>query len=251
MFDIAPAKFRQEMKLHYEHVAGGICQVFPGYPVVHFNMVLGLGFTEPVTVEVLQQVETIYKKAEQSVYLIQFAEGIQQAEPANVFELMNYRVGGIWERIVWHAASVTALSSNRDIYVELVDHSTVNAWEKFILDLYHYPAEGWLTAFVTDKWYNFIAIENNNIIACRSVFIDDGIAWSGVEAPVPIVMTNDLEPDRIIWTHIQQLCLEKNVKLIAADIEMPAPGRDTAIYKSFAELGFTVAYSRKLYRKNS
>jgi hypothetical protein len=45
MFDIAPEKFRQEKKLYYEHVGGGICEVFPDYPVVHFDMMLGLGFT--------------------------------------------------------------------------------------------------------------------------------------------------------------------------------------------------------------
>ncbi len=250
MFDIAPGKFRQQMKLYYEHIAGGICQVFPGYPVVHFNMVMGLGFTEPVTMEVLQQVEAVYKKAEQPVYLIQFSETIQKAKPENVFELMNYRIAGIWERIVWHAAPVTTLHSNRNIHVRLVDDSTVNAWQDFILNLYHYPAKDWLPAFITSNWYNFIAIENNSIVACRSVYINGEIAWSGVEAPVPVVMTNDLEPDYILWKHIQQFCLERNVKLIAADIESPSPGRNTPIYTSFAELGFTVAYPRKLYRKN-
>ena len=250
MFDIAPEKFKQEMKLYYEHVGGGICQVFPGYPVVHFNMVMGLGFTEPVTAHILQQVEAIYIKASQPVYMIQFCESIQRAEPADVFEIMNYRVGGIWERIVWHAKPVASLSTDRDIRVELVKHATVNAWQNFILDLYHYPAKGWLPAFVTDNWFNFIAIENDNIVACRSVFINNDLAWSGVEAPVPVVMTNDLEPDRILWRYIQQFCLLKNVKLIAADIEMPSPERNTPVYTSFAALGFTVEYPRKLYRKN-
>ena len=67
MFDIAPEKFRQQMKLYYEELAGGICQVFPGYHVVRFNMVMGLGFTEPVTRKVLEQVEAIYNKAAQPV----------------------------------------------------------------------------------------------------------------------------------------------------------------------------------------
>jgi len=250
MFDIAPENFRQEMKLYYEGVAGGICQVFPGYPVVHFNMVLGLGFTEPVTINVLQQVEAVYNKAGQPVYLIQFCESIQRAEPENVFELMNYRVGGIWERIVWYAKPVAVLSTIRNIHVELVNHSTANAWQSFILNLYHYPARDWLPAFVTDNWYNFIAIENDNIVAYRSIFINNDLAWSGIEAPVPFVMTNDLKPDRILWNYIQQFCLEKNVKLIVADIEMPSPERNTPIYTSFTELGFTVEYPRKLYRKN-
>ncbi len=98
------------MKLYYEELAGGICQVFPGYHVVRFNMVMGLGFTEPVTRKVLEQVEAIYNKAAQPVYMIQFCESIQKPEPANVFETMNYRIGGIWERIVWHPKRHTNLS---------------------------------------------------------------------------------------------------------------------------------------------
>ena len=79
MFDIAPEEFRKKMKLFYKQVGGGICEVLPFYPVVHFNMVMGLGFTEPVTGKVLAQVEKIYADAQQSVYLIQFAEEVQKA----------------------------------------------------------------------------------------------------------------------------------------------------------------------------
>lgn len=251
MFDIAPEQFRRQTKLRYEPVGGGICQVFPGYPIVHFNMVLGLGFTEPVTKEVLQQVEEIYNAASQPVYMIQFCESIQRAEPENIFDIMNYRVGGTWDRITWRCTPVMPLITGRNIRVEQVTGDTAGAWEKFILDLYHYPARDWLRAFVTSSWHNFIAIENDAIIACRSLFTGtDNIAWSGVEAPVPVVMTSDLEPDRVLWKHIQEFCWKKNIALIAADIEMPSLERNTAIYKAYEALDFTVEYSRKLYRKN-
>jgi len=250
MFDIAPENFREKMKMFYRQVGGGICEVFPLYPVVHFNMVMGLGFTEPVTKEILHRVENIYADAGQLVYMIQFSDEVQKAEPANIFEEMNYRVGGGWERITWRPQPILPLQSNRNISVQEVTKDTAYAWEKFILDLYHYPAKDWLPAFVADGWHNFIAIENNNIVACRSIYINsNNFAWSGVEAPVPIVMTNDLEPDRVIWKHIQQFCLERNITLLVADIESPSPQRDTSIYQSFAGLGFKVEYLRKLYRK--
>lgn len=248
MFDLAPESFRREMNLYYEHAGGGICQVFPKYPVVHFNMVMGLGFTEPVTRKVLERVEGIYREAGQPVYMIQFSDDIQSAEPAGVFEDIGYNVGGIWERIVWHAATVVPVDTNTRI--EEVTAATVNDWADFIINLYRYPAREWLPALLADKWHHFIAIENDKIVACRSIFIsDDNIAWSGVEAPVPVVMTDNMEPDRALWRHIQQFCLQQNVGLIAADIEKPSPGRDTPVYQSFADLGFTVAYPRKLYRK--
>ena len=99
-------------------------------------------------------------------------------------------------------------------------------------------------------WEHFIAYENNQLVAVRSVYIGkNNIAWSGVEAPVSIVMTKDLEPDRMIWKHLQQHCFDNNIEYLIADIEYPSPGRDTEVYHSYAELGFVVKYLRKLYRK--
>src|SRR4051812_44514352 len=60
MFDIAPEGFRKKMNLYYEKIHGGTCCVFPKFPVVHFNMVIGLGFTETLTGEIMKQVEKIY-----------------------------------------------------------------------------------------------------------------------------------------------------------------------------------------------
>ena len=250
MFDIAPENFRKQMNLYYEKIGGAICFVFPKYPVVHFNMVIGLGFTEIVSKEILQQVDCLYANEKQPVYMIQFCDAIQQCEPG-IFETMNYRVGGGWERITWQPVPVEPLQISRNIHIEEVTLDTAAAWEKFILDIYRYPAYEWLFNFAGKKgWHHFLAYENNNIVACRSIYIGkNNFAWSGVEAPVPVVMTNDLEPDRILWKHIQQFCLEKNVALLVADIEMPAPERNTLVYKSFEELGFTVQYLRKLYRK--
>lgn len=250
MFDIAPSPFKEEMKIFYKQVAGGTCLVFPKYPVVHFNMVMGLGFAEPITRKVLQEVEQVYMNEKQPVFMIHYCEEIQKAEPLDIFEIMNYKVGGAWERIVWKPVPTGLLQTQRNIHVEKITASTAIEWEKFIIDCYHYPVKGWLLNFIAEGWHHFAAYENDKIIACRSIYIgENNMAWSGVEAPVPVVMTNDLEPDRILWKHIQQFCYEKKVKLLAADIEVPDSERNTPIYHSFKELGFEVKYLRKLMRK--
>ena len=250
MFDLAPPAYRKQMNLYYRKTGGGICLVFPKYPVVHFNMVIGLGFTEPLTKQILQGVEDIYRSAAQPVYLIQFCEEVQRCEPG-LFESMNYKPGGAWERITWEPVPVNTLQTTRKITIEEVTPETAASWEKFVLDIYQYPAHEWLVNFAGKKgWHHFLAYENNTIIASRSVYFgENNFVWSGVEAPVPVLMTSDLEPDRLLWNHIQQFCFEKKAALLVADIEMPAPARDTPVYQSFEELGFKVQYSRKLYRK--
>ena len=120
-----------------------------------------------------------------------------------------------------------------------------------MLDIYNYPAHGWLKSLWNVKgWAHFLAYENDKIIACRSLYIrKNNLAWTGIDTPVPIVMTNDLEPDRMIFQHMQQYCIDNGVEYLMADIEVPSPERNTPIYQSFTELGFKVEYLRKLYRK--
>ena len=77
----------------------------------------------------------------------------------------------------------------------------------------------------------------------------NNMAWSGIDTPVPIVMTKDLEPDKIIFEYMQQYCIDNGIKYLVADIEFPSQQRNTEIYKSFHELGFEISYLRKLYRK--
>jgi hypothetical protein len=251
MFDIAPVTFKEEQGMFYKHIGGATCLIFPKYPIVHFNMVIGLGFEEPVTPNLLDKIEDLYRRAAQPIYMIQYFDDLKSYDTSSVFASKGYRVAGGWERILWHAQAITELSTTRAISVKKVTAEDADAWEKFIIDLYHYPVAGWLRSFWGKKgWEHFLAYENDKIIAARSVFLgSDKIAWSGVEAPVPVVMTNDLEPDRIIWKHIQQHCLHNDIEYLAADIEFPSPGRNTEVYKSFGQLGFIVTYLRRLYRK--
>jgi hypothetical protein len=250
MFDIAPEEFRKRVKLFYRNVGGGTCQVFPNYPIVHFNMVLGLGFTEPLTDTLLREVENIYAAAGQPAYMVQFCHEIQEALPQDLFAAMNYHCAGTWERVVWWPQYVAPVVTTRNLTVKKITAGTAATWQKFIIDHYHYPVDGWLEAFVTHRWHHFVAIEDETIVACRSIFVNnENKAWSGIEAPVPMIMTDDLIPDFILWKHIQQFCLEQNCCMIAADIEQPSPQRNTPVYSLFDALGFEVTYARKLYRK--
>lgn len=250
MFDIAPESFRKEMNLYYRKTGGGICFVFPKYPVVHFNMAMSFGYAEPITETLLEEIKAIYEKEQQPVYMIQYCEHQQPANAPQIFDSCGFKVAGGWERITWKPEKAEPIVSTRNIRLEEVTGETVAAWEQFILDLYHYPAKDWLKAFISKGWHNFLAYENEKIVACRSIYVgENNLAWSGVEAPVPIVMTNDLEPDRFIWKHIQQYCFDTGVELLVADIEKPSPERNTPIYHFYAQLGFKVEYLRSLYRK--
>src|SRR4051794_26944128 len=101
MFDIAPEPFKAEHNMFYKHIAGATCIVFPKFPIVHFNMVIGLGFEQPVTKDVLDEIDLFYSSVQQPTYMIQYFDDGKPISAADVFASKGYRVAGGWERIVW------------------------------------------------------------------------------------------------------------------------------------------------------
>jgi hypothetical protein len=135
------------MVCFYKHIDGAICFVFPKYPIVHFNMVIGLGFEKPVAENTLDEIDNLYRSANQPVYMLQYFDDQKSYDAASVFTSKGYRVAGGWKRILWQAQSVTELPTARNITIKKVTEEDVGAWVKFIIDLYHYPVPVWLRSF--------------------------------------------------------------------------------------------------------
>jgi len=74
--------------------------------------------------------------------------------------------------------------------------------------------------------------------------------FSGVDAPVPGVMTPECGPDFAIWRRAIADCMKDGAKLFAADIELPNKEKNKAAYEGFARLGFRIPYTRYHYRLN-
>jgi hypothetical protein len=74
--------------------------------------------------------------------------------------------------------------------------------------------------------------------------------FSGVDAPVPGVMTPDCWPDFAIWNRAIPDLLQEGAVLFVADIELPDKEKNSATYSGFAQLGFRIPYTRYHYRLN-
>ena len=66
----------------------------------------------------------------------------------------------------------------------------------------------------------------------------EGIAWLGMDSPVPGLQTDDYEPDAAICARIVEDGLAAGAKGFIADIEAPSQALDTPAYANFATLGF-------------
>jgi hypothetical protein len=77
-----------------------------------------------------------------------------------------------------------------------------------------------------------------------------GAIFSGVDAPVPGVMTRDYAPDFAIWKRTIEDELKEGAVLFVADIELPDKDKNGPAYIGFKELGFEIPYTRYHYRLN-
>jgi hypothetical protein len=72
----------------------------------------------------------------------------------------------------------------------------------------------------------------------------EGLAWLGMDGPVPGVMSDAYGPDAAICSFIVEDGLARGARGFIADIEAPSADMDTPAYAHFALLGFRRPYMR-------
>lgn len=250
LINAAPDSFRMANGLRHKDIGGGMAINFQKMPIPLFNRVIGLGLKEPVTQDVIDQVKSFYTQNEK--YLVHYSSPMRPANADSLLRENGFHVAGSWERIVRTDQPLPAISSSRGIIVKQVDESLKERWVKFLIDTYGFDFYTWPRAFAMRKgWKHYVAFRDNQIIACRSFFMTpQKTVFSGVDAPVPGVMTADCEPDFEIWKKAIADALKEGAILFVADIELPDKVKNTAAYEGFKQLGFQIPYTRFHYRLN-
>jgi hypothetical protein len=90
--------------------------------------------------------------------------------------------------------------------------------------------------------------KDEKIVAVRTMYIhSDGMAWLGVEAPVPGIMAPSFDLDLRLCQTILKEGIDMGVRYFVADIEAPNPAMNTPAYQNFEALGFKRIYFRSHY----
>jgi hypothetical protein len=130
--------------------------------------------------------------------------------------------------------------------VERVRAETAEEWSQYLQRVYRLDTGPWLPLLVDRPgWHQYVAREHGEIVAARGMYVGrDGVAWLGMDGPVPGIMTQDFEPDAAICARIVADGPGLGVRTIISDIEQPSAGLDTPSYAYFGALGFTRPYTR-------
>lgn len=251
LIDAAPDSFREVSGLRHQAFGGGMAINFQKEPIPLFNRVIGLGLIQPLTTQIIDSIKSFYTHNEK--YLIHYSSPMQPVHADSLLKQNGFYLAGSWERIVRNNKPLNNSAKVADtIEVRLVDESLKESWVKFLLETYGFDFYEWPRSFaLRSGWKHYIALRNNKIIACRSFYMTkEKTIFSGVDAPVPGVMTHDCTPDFAIWRQAIADGLKAGAILFVADIELPDKEKNKAAYEGFRQLGFEILYTRYHYRLN-
>jgi hypothetical protein len=256
LYEAAPADFAARQGLSIASDGDLVWTTCTTIPFIHFNCVKNIGVDSPATEE---QVDALLARYRAAGIMRPWFYTNPHAEPARLrcwLEARGLQHQGGWERIYRDATPLPdeplfpgdPLIPVDDLVVEEVTPRTASQWASFIDAKYRLPTAPWLMALVGRKgWHHYMLKRKGVVAAVRSLFISDGAAWSGIDAPVPGIMAPSFDLDAMLGERLVRDGIAAGAKLFVADIEAPRPDRDGPAYRNYDRLGFKLAYLRNHY----
>lgn len=231
-----PPAFQDQFHVEARFANGLFTITSRGLHLAHFNAALA----EPWTGARLDSAIAALRQAGAEKFYI-------HAMPAEAELLTSrgLRRVSAWDRVIRPASAGQPAPGGDG--VEEITPATAAEWAAFIDRIYHLPTAPWLTALVNRRgWRHFVLREQGAIAAARSMFADEeGRAWSGIDAPVPGIMTDRFDRDLALCAAMVEASWQAGAREFVTWIEKPSPEHTGPAYEGFARLGFSTAYLRE------
>ncbi len=254
MYAAAPADFARTAGVSARTVAGALVISWAATGRRYFSRAIGLGVVEPVTPQALDEILAGYAAAGTNMFLIASQPHCQPAEFESWLRERGLEAFDAQDRVIRGSTPLRdgdrQQTTERGLAVERVTAATADEWADFIQRVYQLHTGAWLQALIGRRgWQQYVVREAGEIVAARGMFVTPaGVAWSGMDGPVPGLGTEDFEPDARLWEAIVADGLTAGAQMFIADIEAPSPELDTPAYDYFARLGFRRPYVRTHWR---
>ncbi len=254
MYAAAPDAFAADAGVGYDEIDGALVLRWAATGRRYFSRAIGLGVQQPATPEGIDRIVAGYERAGISMFLL---TAQQHCEPAGYTGWLRER--GLQpfdahDRVVRGgepAPPAREGDGNRTFTVERVTGETAAEWDAFLQRVYRLDTGPWLARLVDRPgWHQYVARKDGEVVAARCMAIGpDGLAWLGMDGPVPGVHHDDYAPDAALCDHIVRDGLARGARGFATDIEAPSEAMDTPAYRYFGELGFSRPYARTHYAR--
>jgi hypothetical protein len=254
MYAAAPAEFAAIAGLRTREVAGALMLCWAASGRRYFSRVIGLGVAAPASADAVDEVLERYRDAGITMFLLQ---SLPHCRPTGYERWLRERglePFDIQDRVVRYGQPFAPHApgpERRGLAVERVVPATKDEWADFLQRVYRLETGPWLQALVgRPGWHQYVVREQGEIVAARGMYVGpDGIAWLGMDGPVPGLTTQDYEPDAALCAFIVRDGLARGARTFIADIEASSATMDTPAYAYFLRLGFRQPYARTHYAR--
>lgn len=251
LYAAAPADFARQFELEIMQVENVVLTLCRRIPFVHFNCVKNLGMTAPARESLVDDLILRYRQAGIRNFTFYHIPHCQPPALPEWLQARGFHPHGGWDRIYRNndALDEPRVEPNGTFKVEKVTPATGLEWAGFIDSAYGLPTAPWLLALVARTgWHHYVLRRDAEIVAVRTMYIhSDGMAWLGIDAPVPGIMTPSYDLDRQLCQAIVKDGIALSVRYFVGDIEAPTPQMNTPAYRYFEGLGFKRPYFRSHY----
>jgi hypothetical protein len=257
MYAAAPAAFAAAAGVATDEVGGALVLRWAGAGRRYFSRTIGLGVRRPATPEAIDRIIGGYERAGISMFLLAAQPHCAPAGFTGWLRERGLKPFDVHDRIVRGGAPARpprrADDDARAFTVERVERHTAGEWAAFLQRVYRLDTGSWLPELVDRPgWHQYVAREDGELVAARCmVLAPGGLAWLGMDGPVPGVHHDDYAPDAALCDFIVRDGLARGARGFVADIEAPSAAMDTPAYRTFAELGFGRPYARTHYARLS
>lgn len=251
MYAAVPTDFARQFQLEILRIQNVVLTRCRTIPFVHFNCVMNLGMIEPAGEHQLDEALALYRAADVRDFAFFHIPHSQPATLPDWFKARNLHVRGGWERIYRDNRPLTmmVIQPQTGFRIEKVTPTTAPEWAAYIDAIYGLPTTPWLLSLAERPgWHHYLLRQAAQIVAVRSMYVHhDGLAWLGIDAPVPGIMAPSYDLDIQICQAIVKDGLNLGVTHFVADIEAPTAEMNTPAYRYFEALGFKRPYFRSHY----
>jgi hypothetical protein len=256
LYAAAPASFARAAGVGTSAVDGTLVLRWAATGRRYFSRAIGLGVERPATAEAIDRIIEGYRRAGITMFLLQALPHCQPAEYVRWLTERGLEPFDAQDRIIRGAEPAPPardFAPDRELVVERVGPGTSDEWAHFLHRVYRLEAGPWLAALIgRPGWHQYVAREGGEVVAARGMYIGaDGMAWLGMDGPVPGLNTNDYEPDAAICAIAVRDGLAHGARGFLTDIEVASPDMDTPSYDHFGRLGFRRPYVRTHYARLS
>jgi len=239
---------------------GGVALAVPNDPSGFWSKTIGLGFAEPVSARLLEQVIGFYREQAMSAVTLQIAPHVLPPDWKDICASLNISDGGsAWVKLVGGLDTVVPLSRaaaaglDPGLRVGKVTAPGAREWAQVMFDVFGLPAGPQLEMAIgcvgRPGWQTFAVFEGSAIVATASVHIYEGAGHLFGGATLPRARGRGAQSALIAAR--AAAAQEAGCAWLIGETGAEAPGEHNTSLHNMLRAGMTARYERKNWKWRS